>query len=285
MSARTAFRRLTLGLETVLGLQKRGFFIPYRYADTIRAVDEEKAAYAWIDAVFRAAEPNFDERLADMADLSADLAAIGPGTPPEPRWEQDWFPGLDAAAAYTLVRTHQPDRIVEIGSGHSTRFFARAVRDGDLNTAITAIDPAPRADLSTVQGIDLNLSVVQDVDLSIFDTLQPGDILSIDSSHILMPGTDVDLMLSQVVPALPSGVLVHFHDIFLPWPYPAAWAWRGYNEQQGVAALVGTGGWDVVWSSAYARRRLLPKLVDHPAANLPVPKGAFESSLWLKKPS
>lgn len=280
---RPTLRRLRLGLETVLGLRKQGFFIPYRYAGTIKPAEEAHPAYPRLDALFRAAEPRFRETLDAMRDLSADLDAIGGENPPEPRWRQDWFPGLDAAASYAVVRTRKPGRIVEIGSGHSTRFFARAVRDGGLETKITAIDPAPRADLSRLAGIDLVLSVVQDADPAVFAALEPGDILSIDSSHILMPGTDVDLLFSEVVPGLSAGVLLHIHDIFLPWPYPGDWAWRGYNEQQGVAALIGGGGWDLLWSSHYARRRLLTDMPDHPAARLPVPDGALESSLWLEK--
>ena len=73
------------------------------------------------------------------------LLAIGTEPPPAPRWNQDWFPRLDAAAAYAIVRTLEPRRIVEVGSGHSTRFLARAVADGGLDTRITAIDPQPRA--------------------------------------------------------------------------------------------------------------------------------------------
>src|SRR5262245_31183128 len=74
-----------------------------------------------------------------------ELEAIGPDAPPAPRWNQDWFPRLDAAAAYAMVRALRPKRIVEVGSGHSTRFLARAVADGGLDTRITAIDPEPRA--------------------------------------------------------------------------------------------------------------------------------------------
>jgi len=281
--SRIALRRLKLGLETVLGIRKQGFFIPYRYAGTIEPADQDQPAYSRLEKTFRDAEPAFRSLLDTMAGLSGDLEAIGNQNPPEPRWRQDWFPGLDAAAAYTMVRMRKPSRIVEIGSGHSTRFLARAVRDGKLATEITAIDPAPRADLSHLQGINLILSVVQDADPAIFDTLGPGDILSIDSSHILMPGTDVDLLLSQVVPGLPAGVLLHIHDIFLPWPYPADWGWRGYNEQQGVAALIGGGGWDLLWSSQYARRRLIAGMQNHPASGLPIRKGAYESSLWLSK--
>jgi predicted O-methyltransferase YrrM len=78
---------------------------------------------------------------------AADLEKIGAAPPPAPRWNQDWFPRLDAAAAYAMVRALRPRRIVEVGSGHSTRFMARAVEDGGLPTQILAIDPAPRAAL------------------------------------------------------------------------------------------------------------------------------------------
>lgn len=277
-------RRLALGLKTVTGVKQQGFFIPYRYADTIKPVDPDKPAYPQLDALFKASEPKFRAALDRMAGLEAGLNAIGVDTaPPEPRWRQDWFPGLDAAAAYTMVLHEKPARIIEIGSGHSTRFYACAVRDGGLETRVTAIDPAPRADLSRLAGINLVLSVVQDADRSVFGDLRPGDILSIDSSHILMPGTDVDMLFSDVIPGLPAGILVHIHDIFLPWPYPADWTWRGYNEQQGVAALIGSGGWDILWSSSYIRRRMLPDMQSHPAQALPLQPDAIESSLWLRK--
>ena len=60
----------------------------------------------------------------------------------------------------------------------------------------------------------------------------------IDSSHTLVPGSDVDLLLNRVLPALSAGAVVHVHDIFLPDNYPDDWAWRGYNEQLGVAPLL-----------------------------------------------
>ena len=78
-----------------------------------------------------------------------------PDTPPEPRWNQDWLPRLDALAAYVTVRQVRPARIVETGAGHSTRFLARAVRDGGLNTEITSLDPEPRATLNGLSGVEL----------------------------------------------------------------------------------------------------------------------------------
>ena len=75
-----------------------------------------------------------------IEELSTSLLAIGAAPPPAPRWNQDWFPRLDAAAAYATVRSLKPRRIVEVGSGHSTRFHARAI----LFTRLRALSHAAR---------------------------------------------------------------------------------------------------------------------------------------------
>ena len=98
-----------------------------------------------------------------------------------------------------------------------------------------------------------------------------------------MPGSDVDWLLNRVLPGLSSGVLVHFHDVFLPDPYPAAWAWRGYNEQQALAPLLHGGMYDCLFASHYVATRLPDRLARGVVARLPHPAAAPESSLWLKK--
>lgn len=272
-------RRAWLGLPTVLGLASRGYFIPYRYAARI---ETGRAGYPSLAPFFRAAEPAFGALLAAMAEYGDALTAIGEAPPPQPRWRQAWFPRLDAAAAYALIRARAPANIVEVGSGHSTRFFARAVADAGLPTAITAIDPRPRADIRALP-VRLIAMPVQQASPAIFAAIGPGDVLAIDSSHILMPGTDVDVLINTVLPALPSGALVHFHDIFLPGGYPDAWAWRGYNEQLAVAALIHGGGWRILWSSAHVAGRMAERLGAHVVSKLELPEGAVESSLWLEK--
>jgi len=208
---------------------------------------------------------------------AAALEAIGDAPPPAPRWNQDWFPRLDAAAAYATVRETKPRRIVEVGSGHSTRFLARAVADGGLDTRITAIDPRPRASIAGLK-VEFLPIPVQESDRKIFDELQPGDILFIDSSHQVRPGNDVDFLLGKVIPALPAGARVHFHDIFLPDDYPADWAWRRYDEQAAVAALIEQGVLKPEFSSHRAAKNLSGML-----ARLPLVPGARESSLWLTR--
>jgi hypothetical protein len=210
---------------------------------------------------------------------AAELEAIGAEPAPAPRWNQDWFPRLDAAAAYAMVRTLKPKRIVEVGSGHSTRFLARAVADGGLGTQITAIDPQPRASIEKLP-VDWLCMPVQRV--AAFPALGEGDVLFIDSSHQLKPGSDVDFLLNAVLPLLPSGVRVHFHDIFLPDDYPEHWAWRRYNEQPAVASLIRRDVFRVDFAS-HATLKFQPEKIGGVLARLPLVPGAIESSLWLTR--
>lgn len=277
------WRRLRMGLATLVG-RPQGYFIPYRHAGE----PDGRTPYAAIEAVFKPAEPVFRSWIAAIDRLADALLAIGSDTthspPPAPRWRQGWFAGLDAAMAYTLVRSSKPRRIIEVGSGHSTRFLVRAVQDGGLATQVTAIDPQPRADLMTLP-VTAHRVPVQRVEPDLFTTLGPSDILFVDSSHIAMPGTDVDWLVGRVLPVLPVGVRIHVHDIFLPDPYPEAWTWRGYNEQQVIAALIAGGGFRPIWSSVYVRSRMPEALAGTVAERLPMIDGAMETSLWLEKVS
>lgn len=275
-------RRAWLGLLTVLGLARRGFFIPHRHADAVPPAGQ-RGRYDAIAQRFDAARGDFLSVIDAIDAVADDLRRIGGEPPPQPRWTQDWFPGLDAAAAYALVRRERPARIIEVGSGHSTRFLLRAIRDGGFSCAVTCIDPAPRADIAALPVTAIR-QTLQQAGLAPFAALQAGDVLFIDSSHILMPGSDVDLLLNKVIPALPAGVWIHVHDIFLPEDYPMSWDWRGYNEQQGFAALI-TGGFAPVFASAHARATLAERLGRSVMTDITVPEGAFEASLWLKKPA
>jgi predicted O-methyltransferase YrrM len=282
MSRAKHWRRLRMGLQTLFGLRRQGFFIPYRYADGVAAA---QPVYAALAERFATAEPVFLDLLRGAEDYAEALLAIARqrGVAPAPKFDQDWFPTLDAVAAYVLVRQYGPKRIVEVGSGHSTRFLARAVQDAGLPTEITAIDPQPRAALTGLP-VRFHNAILQTADPAIFAALEPGDILFIDSSHILMPGTDVDWLFNRVLPALPPGVLVHIHDIFLPDDYPADWAWRGYNEQQAIGPLL-AGGFLPVFSSHYAWTRLAAAVQGGIVGRLPQAAGAYPASLWLIRPA
>src|SRR5262249_2882797 len=113
--------------------------------------------------------------------------------------------------------------------------------------------------------------------------LRAGDALFIDSSHILMPGSDVDILLNRVLPILPAGTLVHIHDIFLPYDYPSIWGWRAYNEQQGVVPLIATAAYRPLFPSAWVVPRWGPRRGTPGVRRLPQPPDAIAASLWLEK--
>ena len=269
---------LRMAMSTLIAGKPRGLFIPMRAAGALR----RPASYPVAAAAFDQCANDFRAVLRDIDGFRDDLLAIRTtATAPAPRWGQGWFPALDAAVAYTMVRRHQPRRIVEIGSGHSTRFLAQAVADGQLDTEILCIDPAPRAPLPPV--VTHRAAPLQSTELDWVDDLNTGDVLFIDSSHVAMPATDVDLLFAEILPRLPAGTLVHIHDIFLPDDYPADWHWRGYNESLPAAMLVGLGGFRPLFASHYAATRLAPALAASVIADLPRPIQAPDTSLWLEK--
>ncbi|MCX7363394.1 MAG: class I SAM-dependent methyltransferase [Alphaproteobacteria bacterium] len=273
LTLRGRWRRLALGLPTVLGLRPGGWFIPHRYAPLLPPPGAQPP-YPAIEGLFDRHEGEF-LGLLDL--VNSDRAALDGLAP---LLHQSWFPSLDAAVAFTLVRTRAPRRIIEVGSGHSTRILSHAAPRG---TDILAIDPKPRADISGLPGVQVGLSTLQATPLELFDTLAAGDVLFIDSSHILMPGSDVDILFNRILPRLPAGVLVHIHDIFLPFDYPASWGWRNYNEQQGVLPLLVTGAYRPLFSSVWAERRLVSRLAYSEVTTLPRPAEALPASLWLEK--
>ncbi|MFC6855233.1 class I SAM-dependent methyltransferase [Marivibrio halodurans] len=281
---RKRLRRMAMGAATLTGLARRGYFIPYRYAPS----DRPAGGYPALTPLFEAAAPAMRDVLAEAEAHRERFHAFDGAAPPEPRWQQGWYPRLDGLAAYMMIQRHRPRRVVEVGSGHSTRFLAAAAgdlaaREAGTDSAITAIDPAPRADLSRLAGVTLHRAVAQAADPALFRALGPGDVLAVDSSHIAMPGTDVDWLIGHVLPGLPAGALLAMHDIFLPDPYPPAWDWRGYNEQGAIAALLAGGGWRVLWSSHWVATRMAAAVAAGVAGTLPLPAGAHESALWLER--
>ena len=277
MSARSKlrgrWRRFALGLPTVLGLKPRGWFIPHRYAPLLPPPGAQPP-YPAIERLFEEHADQFAAVL-DAVDARAESLESC-----KAMFEQSWFPSLDAAVAYALVRERKPRHIIEVGSGHSTRLLSKAV--GGVGE-ILAIDPAPRADIAGLPGVRVKSSTLQAAPDGVFDSLVQGDVLFIDSSHILMPGSDVDILLNRVLPRLPSGTLIHIHDIFLPFDYPAIWGWRAYNEQQGVVPLLTSGAFRPLFSSVWAERRMADRLAASVISRLPRPPDALPASLWLEK--
>lgn len=178
-----------------------------------------------------------------------DLAGI-----PGDLWNTRWQPNLDVAVLYGLVRHHAPKTYVEIGSGVSTAFVARARHDGDLTTRIVSIDPGPRVAVQADEAIAEPLELV---DLTRFDALQPDDVVFLDGSHRAFMSSDATVFFLDVLPRLRPGVLVGIHDVFLPEDYPPEWRHWHYSEQYLLAAyLLGGGrGVEPVFAARYMSSR------------------------------
>ena len=152
------------------------------------------------------------------------------------------FRGVDALAAYCTVRHFQPRLIIEVGSGFSSLALGQAAAK-NKNSALICIDPFPSDFLRKgFPGLQSSIEKkIQDIDLKFFSQLQLGDILFIDSSHTVKIGGDVNYLFLEVLPRLKPGVIVHVHDIFLPFEYRRDWVldeFRFWNEQYLLQAFL-----------------------------------------------
>lgn len=147
------------------------------------------------------------------------------------------FSTADADLYYLLIRNKKPALIIEVGSGFSTRVALSAIqknKEEGVITELTCIEPYEMPWLDKQEGINLVRKKIEEVPHSVFSDLKEGDILFIDSSHIIRPGNDVLVEYLEILPLLKKGVMIHIHDIFSPRDYPEKWVTeehRFWNEQ------------------------------------------------------
>lgn len=202
-----------------------------------------------------------------------DSVSEEPAGPREPYWRNGFFSFTDARVAYALVAARRPARIVEIGGGNSTRFFRKAIDDHGVDCTLTSIDPAPRADIDGISDVVLKANLL-DVEGELFEGLSAGDFLFLDGSHLAFNGTDTTRFFLEILPVLASGVLVHAHDIFLPYEYSELFSERLYNEQYLLACtILDEAKWLPLLPVHYLERQGL-------FADLAVP-GAVNTSFWM----
>lgn len=164
--------------------------------------------------------------------------------------------GLDGYILYCMIRQLKPKRIIEIGSGYSSLLTAQACLKNGGNTEFIAIEPNPKDFIKKgFPGLSKFIhKKVQHVDLKIFDKLKQGDILFIDSSHVLKTDGDVKFEYAKILPRLKKGVIIQIHDIFLPAEYPKRFIFKGlhYNEQYLLQALLANSdAFEIIWAGHY----------------------------------
>jgi hypothetical protein len=189
----------------------------------------ELSAKAWHDSQLVGIDMRPAAQLRFLHDISAKYAGEYGAFPIEPNGsgrfhvDNDAFNGIDPYVYYCFIRHFRPQTIIEVGSGYSTLLGARACR---LNgkTRYLCIDPWPRQLIEeAAHDVELVRSRAEDMDVRLFEQLRANDVLFVDSSHVVRTAGEVCYIILEVLPRLAEGVLVHFHDIFLPADYPKEW--------------------------------------------------------------
>jgi hypothetical protein len=129
---------------------------------------------------------------------------------------------VDGEFLYAFIRQHRPARVVQVGCGISTAICLAAARDVGHQIHITCVDPYPTQfllDAAADGSIELIQKPVEMLDLDFFSQLSPGDLFFVDSTHTLGPAGEVTRIICEMLPRLPKGVFVHFHDIYLPFDF------------------------------------------------------------------
>ena len=154
--------------------------------------------------------------------------------PALPAWNNGFLPGLDIIGIYTILSRFKPKRYIEIGSGHSTRVAHKAIIDQKLSTEFISIDPKPRVEIDQLPNRILR-EPFENIDFDIISELNANDVLFVDNSHRILPNSDSLVFFLEILPKLKRGVIVHIHDIYLPYDYPQFMCDRFYSEQYGLA--------------------------------------------------
>ena len=204
------------------------------------------------------------------------------------------YMAIDSHVYYALIRTHKPQRIVEIGSGNSTLLAAAAIRqnlkEAASPTTLISIEPYPADKLKKIPELSqLIQKKVQAVDLAVFQQLQAGDLLFIDSSHAFSAASDVWWEFCEILPRLAPGVFVHIHDISLPKPYPQVYldTQRFWNEQYVLQTfLTYNSRFEVVWAGNYMMTQYPEKMAEFFAPGYQQMQDQFPfsepSAFWMR---
>jgi hypothetical protein len=162
---------------------------------------------------------------------------IDENDPIQPAYNNQFLPGLDIIGIYTLLAKYNPERYVEVGSGNSTKVARKAINEQGLHTKIISIDPHPRAEIDAISD-EVIRKPFENIDIDFLLSLKENDILFIDNSHRVLPNSDATVFFLEILPRLNPGVIVHIHDIYLPYDYPQFMCDRFYSEQYTLAAFV-----------------------------------------------
>lgn len=262
---------------TGLGIRKKGFYSPY---DHVESSDWNVPEYPHVKDQFDGLQDRFRTFLQEM-DANEPFFEQIDREETGPTFDSRFLSALDACVVYTGISTFKPRRVLEVGSGNTTHFITQAIADHQLDTQVTCIDPNPRREIADLD-VNFERRVLEPQDVARIADLEAGDILFIDSSHFMQQGFDVDILFNRGFPALRKGVIVHVHDVFLPYGYPKGWEWLRFNEQLALVGWVVSGYFDTLFATQYVWRDMASDLRSVCRSTRPDLRGDG-GSLWLRK--
>lgn len=199
-------------------------------------------------------------------------------------YANDYYTSPDTEILYSIIRKYQPKKIIEIGCGNSTKISRQAIIDGKLTTKIKSIDPFPRVEIAKYAD-EVYKEKLEDFFFDkkeiLFD-LEPNDIFFIDSSHQIKIGNDVTFLYNLILPKLPKGIIIHIHDIYLPYEYPlniVNTGWQFLEQYLLHALLIDTSKYDLLWAGYYNNFKNIKNLKEY-FPNYIGPKTPL--SFWLR---
>ena len=258
------------------------YVAPGHFYSPLTSSTDINRALSWAE------EPTIDLSESHQVALASELRPILVKPSPGPRYvaENSMYGPGDAAVYRAMLHHLEPARIIEVGSGYST---AVALDESDSDDPlsefeITCIEPFPERLFGLLTESDRDRVTVlqkpvQDVALEIYEELGPGDILFIDSTHVVKAGSDVVWLFLQVLPRLARGVAVHVHDVFWPFEYPTQWL-REHRDWTEIymlhAFLMGNSCWEIMLFSSWLWR-CHPELVPESLSR------QEPGSIWLRR--
>ena len=202
-------------------------------------------------------------------------------------FKNELYSYTDAIFLYSMIRQFKPKRIIEIGSGFSSAVMMDTnMLFFDNQIKITFIEPYSERLRSLMYENDLKNnelieSQLQVVPITIFEKLNDGDVLFVDSSHVIKTGSDLHEIFFKIIPSLKSGVLIHFHDVFYPFEYPKDWVLEGRNWNEDYflrAFLMYNESFEIKLFSDYLHS-FHPEIF----TNMPLSYKNWGGNLWLQK--
>lgn len=224
-----------------------------------------------------------------------ELAAIPIEPPPSGYgYRNRNFGMVDAGLLYGMIRRLRPRHVLEVGGGMTTLLIRKALEDGGIGCEHVCIEPYEPVELDA-RSVRVWRCPVERTDPDEWvNFLEAGDLLFVDSSHVVKPQGDVLFIFQELLPRLRRGVWVHFHDIFTPRDYPERWLLKAkilWTEQYLLETyLCGHPEWEIVLAAHLlaeehpeALAEAIPMLRTYPKGLLPNYPPVYPNSFYLRK--